>query len=148
MCRADDQAIKGWIGGALIGAFVGAATCLFLTPKRGEEMREEVKKVAGRVGDAAQAVGETIRREAEALASRLRRSSRSALDEWTAVKDDFVRAVEASLSAGKDLKAALEDAAAAVFDRAEAAAVEVVRKVKAAEDDDSNAASDASEGKA
>ncbi|MBE3562516.1 MAG: YtxH domain-containing protein [Hydrogenibacillus schlegelii] len=147
MCRADERAIKGWIGGALFGAFVGAAACLFLTPKRGEEMREEVKKVAGRVGDAAQAVGETIRREAEALASRLRRSSRSALDEWSAVKDDFVRAVEASLSAGKDLKAALEDAAAAVFDRAEAAAVEVVRRVKAAEDDVSKAASDASEGK-
>ncbi len=54
------------LAAALLGAVVGACVALLLAPKSGQEMREDLRRGAGSIGEKASAVGSTLAEKAQA----------------------------------------------------------------------------------
>jgi gas vesicle protein len=99
--REEEAASRGFMGGFLLGAIVGAFLALIFAPKRGNETREIV---AGAAGD--------IKGKATELVHQVRSDEHSAGSPGEAVGDAVDSAKEAAEDTKGDLQKALDDAAA------------------------------------
>lgn len=138
----EGQACRGWLGGALFGALVGSALCLVFTPKRGEEVRDDLKKAVHKVSETVETLGQTVREQTEKITAKLRRESQDALETWEEQKDRLQSLIEEKVRQGQDLKDAILAATDELFGQLGESASELKEKVKSAAKDAADKARD------
>ena len=138
----EGQACRGWLGGALFGALVGSALCLVFTPKRGGEVREDLKKAVHKVSETVESLGQTVREQTEKITARLKRESQDTLQTWEEQKDHLQALIEEKVRQGADLRDAILAATDELFENMGQSAGELKEKVKSAAKDVAEKAQD------